>query len=187
MSPHPSGSLMGLGVIDPALEARLAMGMARVEDFLRASVRSEYPFVTEASRHLVDAGGKRFRPLLVLLAAEFGDPEAPGVVPAAVVVELTHLATLYHDDVMDEADLRRGAASANARWDNTVAILTGEASYHATYDHCTAKYLEQAGVPNEHIRLETRGIRGNGHGIPTEKNNLVTARLVDAWLQGKVR
>ncbi len=126
MSPHPSGSLMGLGVIDPALEARLGMGMERVEDFLRASVRSDYPFVTEASRHLVDAGGKRFRPLLVLLAAEFGDPEAPGVVPAAVVVELTHLATLYHDDVMDEADLRRGAASANARWDNTVAILTGD-------------------------------------------------------------
>lgn len=117
---------MGLGVIDPTLEARLGTGMARVEDFLRASVRSEYPFVTEASRHLVDAGGKRFRPLLVLLAAEFGDPEAPGVVPAAVVVELTHLATLYHDDVMDEADLRRGAASANARWDNTVAILTGD-------------------------------------------------------------
>ncbi len=126
MSPHPSGSLMGLGVIDPALEARLGVGMSRVEDFLRASVRSDYPFVTEASRHLVDAGGKRFRPLLVLLAAEFGDPEAPGVVPAAVVVELTHLATLYHDDVMDEADLRRGAASANARWDNTVAILTGD-------------------------------------------------------------
>ena len=117
---------MGLGVIEPALEARLGVGMAQVEDLLRASVRSDYPFVTEASRHLVDAGGKRFRPLLVLLAAEFGDPEAPGVVPSAVVVELTHLATLYHDDVMDEADLRRGAASANARWDNTVAILTGD-------------------------------------------------------------
>jgi heptaprenyl diphosphate synthase len=126
MSPHPSGSLMGLGVLDPALEARLGMGMERVEELLRASVRSDYPFVTEASRHLVDAGGKRFRPLLVLLAAQFGDPEAPGVVPSAVVVELTHLATLYHDDVMDEADLRRGAASANARWDNTVAILTGD-------------------------------------------------------------
>jgi len=62
----------------------------------------------------------------VLLAAQLGDPSAPGVVPAAVVVELTHLATLYHDDVMDEAPLRRGAASANARWDNTVAILTGD-------------------------------------------------------------
>ena len=90
------------------------------------SVKSDYPFVTETSRHLVDAGGKRFRPLLVLLAAQFGDPTAPGVVPAAVVVELTHLATLYHDDVMDEAPLRRGAPSANARWDNTVAILTGD-------------------------------------------------------------
>jgi pimeloyl-ACP methyl ester carboxylesterase len=68
-----------------------------------------------------------------------------------------------------------------------IAIITGEASYHAPYDHCTAKYLAQAGVPNEHIRLETRGIRGNGHGIPSEMNNLVTARLVDDWLQAKVR
>jgi len=113
-------------VVDPALEADLTGGLDQVEQALRAAVRSDYPFVTEASRHLVDAGGKRFRPLLCLLAAQFGDPYAPGVVPAAVVVELTHLATLYHDDVMDEATLRRGAASANARWDNTVAILTGD-------------------------------------------------------------
>ena len=109
-----------------ALEAELVVGMAAVEERLRAAVKSDYPFVTETSRHLVDAGGKRFRPLLVLLASHFGDPAAPGVVPAAVVVELTHLATLYHDDVMDEAALRRGAISANARWDNTVAILTGD-------------------------------------------------------------
>lgn len=118
--------MLGLGVLDADLEASLVAGMASVEVALRDAVRSDYPFVTEASRHLVEAGGKRFRPLLVLLAAQFGDPQAPGVVPAAVVVELTHLATLYHDDVMDEADLRRGAASANARWDNTVAILTGD-------------------------------------------------------------
>ena len=72
------------------------------------------------------AGGKRFRPLLVLLAAETGDPTRDGVVTSACVVELTHLASLYHDDVMDEADLRRGAESANARWDNHVAILTGD-------------------------------------------------------------
>ena len=118
--------MLGLGVLDPDLEARLVAGMASVEVGLRDAIRSDYPFVTEASRHLVDAGGKRFRPLLVLLAAQFGDSQAPGVVPSAVVVELTHLATLYHDDVMDEAALRRGAASANARWDNTVAILTGD-------------------------------------------------------------
>lgn len=113
-------------VSDTALEAELTSGMEAVEQYLRETVKSDYPFVTEASRHLVDAGGKRFRPLLVLLAAQFGNSHASGVIPAAVVVELTHLATLYHDDVMDEATLRRGAQSANARWDNTVAILTGD-------------------------------------------------------------
>ena len=81
----------------------------------------------EAATHLMMAGGKRFRPLLVLLAAETGThPEAEEVHSAACVVELTHVASLYHDDVMDEADLRRGADTANARWDNHVAILTGD-------------------------------------------------------------
>jgi heptaprenyl diphosphate synthase len=116
----------GLVLPDPQLDARVSAGMLSVEALLRESVVSQYPFVTDAARHLVDAGGKRFRPLLSLLAAEFGDSAAPEVIPAAVVVELTHLATLYHDDVMDEAALRRGAASANARWDNTIAILTGD-------------------------------------------------------------
>ena len=116
----------GLFLPDAQLDAHIAVRLADVEGLLRRSVVSEYPFVTNAARHLVDAGGKRFRPLLTLLASQLGDPEAAGVVPSAVVVELTHLATLYHDDVMDEAPLRRGAASANARWDNTVAILTGD-------------------------------------------------------------
>ncbi len=114
------------GIGDPDLEAALVSSLAAVEEMLADTVKSTDPFVSEVARHLVEAGGKRFRPLLVLLASHFGDPEAPGVVPAAVVVELTHLATLYHDDVMDEAPLRRGAPSANARWDNTVAILTGD-------------------------------------------------------------
>ena len=112
--------------VDPALERTIRSGLDAVESMLRSSVKSDYPFVTETSQHLVSAGGKRFRPLVVLLAAQFGDPAAPGVVPAAVVVELTHLATLYHDDVMDEALMRRGADSANSRWGNTVAILTGD-------------------------------------------------------------
>ena len=116
----------GIDFSDPALEATVRAGLEAVEAMLRDSVKSDYPFVTETSQHLVAAGGKRFRPLVVLLASQFGDPGAPGVVPAGVVVELTHLATLYHDDVMDEADLRRGAASANSRWGNTVAILTGD-------------------------------------------------------------
>ncbi|MGZ5415934.1 MAG: polyprenyl synthetase family protein [Nocardioides sp.] len=100
--------------------------MAEVEVELEEAIQSEARFVTEAARHLMHAGGKRFRPLLVLLAAETGDPTADGVVTSACVVELTHLASLYHDDVMDEAVLRRGAESANARWDNLVAILTGD-------------------------------------------------------------
>lgn len=121
-----SDTLFGLEMPDAGLDARLTADMARVESELRDAVASEDQFVADASRYLVEAGGKRFRPLLVLLAAQFGDPDAWGVVPAGVVVELTHLATLYHDDVMDEAQLRRGAQSANARWDNTIAILTGD-------------------------------------------------------------
>ncbi|MFF4243910.1 polyprenyl synthetase family protein [Streptomyces sp. NPDC001822] len=116
----------GLRVRDQALEADVQAGLADVEAGLLAATKSEVPFITEAAQHLVSAGGKRFRPLLVMLASQFGDPDAPGVVPSAVVVELTHLATLYHDDVMDEADVRRGVDSANTRWGNSVAVLTGD-------------------------------------------------------------
>ncbi|MER5222068.1 polyprenyl synthetase family protein [Streptomyces flaveus] len=116
----------GLSVRDQALEADVQAGLAAVEEGLIEATKSEVPFITEAAQHLVRAGGKRFRPLLVMLAAQFGDPYAPGVVPSAVVVELTHLATLYHDDVMDEADVRRGVPSANTRWGNSVAVLTGD-------------------------------------------------------------
>ena len=116
----------GLSDVDPDLAHNLRLGLDDVESALLTAVRSEYPFVTETSAHLINAGGKRFRPLLALVAAQYGDPAAAGNVPGAVVAELTHLATLYHDDVMDEAPLRRGAPSANARWDNTVAILTGD-------------------------------------------------------------
>jgi heptaprenyl diphosphate synthase len=116
----------GLSVRDQVLDTDIRAGLADVEEGLLEATKSDVPFITEAAQHLVRAGGKRFRPLLVLLAAQFGDPHAPGVVPSAVVVELTHLATLYHDDVMDEANVRRGVPSANARWDNSVAVLTGD-------------------------------------------------------------
>ena len=119
-------SSLALPVLDADLEARLRARMEEVEERLELEITSEATFVTEAARHLMHAGGKRFRPLLVLLAAETGDASRDGVLTSACVVELTHLASLYHDDVMDEADLRRGAESANARWDNHVAILTGD-------------------------------------------------------------
>ncbi|MER6004418.1 polyprenyl synthetase family protein [Nonomuraea angiospora] len=118
--------VVDLPIEDERLAQDVATGLAAVEKLLRSSVESEDAFVTEASKHLIEAGGKRFRTLMLLLAAQFGDPSAPGVVPGAVVIELTHLGSLYHDDVMDEAPVRRGSPSANARWDNTVAILTGD-------------------------------------------------------------
>ena len=95
---------------DAALASDVVDGLALVEEGLRVAAQAEHEVLTEASAHLIEAGGKRFRPMLVLLAAQFGDPRDPRVVPAAVAVELTHLATLYHDDVMDEADVRRGSA-----------------------------------------------------------------------------
>ncbi|MCX9190608.1 geranylgeranyl pyrophosphate synthase [Carbonactinospora thermoautotrophica] len=116
----------GLITSDQALLDDITQGLAAVEEMLRDATKSSYDFITQASQHLMNAGGKRFRPLLVLLAAQFGDKHAPGVVPAAVVVEITHLATLYHDDVMDEAPLRRGVRSVNSQWNNSVAILTGD-------------------------------------------------------------
>ena len=119
-------STIGPWLPEGRLGTALAEGLARVELALMASVGSEHPFVREAAGHLMAAGGKRFRPMLALLAAQLGDPEAPEVTSAAVVCELTHLATLYHDDVMDEAAVRRGAPSANSRWSNSVAILTGD-------------------------------------------------------------
>jgi geranylgeranyl pyrophosphate synthase len=126
---HPGStpaSTIGPWLPEGALGASLAEGLARVESALITAVGSEHPFVREAAGHLMSAGGKRFRPMLALLAAQLGDPAAPEVIRAAVVCELTHLATLYHDDVMDEAAVRRGAPSANSRWTNSIAILTGD-------------------------------------------------------------
>ncbi|WP_410785951.1 polyprenyl synthetase family protein [Kribbella sp. C-35] len=128
MSPTPlPAESLGFEFADAALESRVRAGLERVEQALLDATQSEAPFVTAAAQHVMLAGGKRFRPLLVLLAAEFGaDVSSDDVVKSAVVVELTHVATLHHDDVMDEAALRRGSSTANARWDNSVAILSGD-------------------------------------------------------------
>ncbi len=127
MSSTPPPATLALPVTDDALAARLRTRMETVEKLLDGHVEGRTAYVTEAARHLLAAGGKRFRPLLVLLASETGEhPDSDDVLTAACVVEITHLGSLYHDDVMDEAALRRGADSANARWDNLVAILTGD-------------------------------------------------------------
>ena len=139
----------GIPVGDIKLERSLKQDMSRVEDLLRSHIEGDYPLVVETSRHLVEAGGKRLRPLLTLLGAQFGDSNKNGIIEAAVVCELTHLATLYHDDVMDEAALRRGVPSANERWGNTVAILTG--------DYLFAKASDMlADLGPEAVRLQAR-------------------------------
>lgn len=124
---NAASTLAGIELADPVLAARVAAGLTRVEGVLAKELDSPLAFVTEAASHLMYAGGKRFRPLFTLVAAGIGPhPESDEVTTAAAVVELIHLATLYHDDVMDEAELRRGSQSANARWGNSVAILAGD-------------------------------------------------------------
>lgn len=140
----------GIPDLSPALEADLAVRMAEVEALLSKQISGNYPLVVETSRHLVEAGGKRLRPLLTLITSHFGNPAAPGIIESAVVCELTHVATLYHDDVMDEAPLRRGVESANNRWGNTVAILTGDYLFARASD-----LLADLGPAAVHLQAQT--------------------------------
>ena len=117
----------GVDFGDPAFAQNVRDGVARVEDLIADELRSGDELMTEVALHLFEAGGKRFRPLFTVLSAHVGsDPDAWQVTTAGAVIELVHLATLYHDDVMDEAQVRRGAESANARWGNNIAILAGD-------------------------------------------------------------
>jgi heptaprenyl diphosphate synthase len=150
-------SAVGITFDDTALEDAIRTTLADVEGELREAVTAADPVLGDAARHLVDAGGKRFRPLLVALAAQFGDPRLPLVPRAAVVVELTHLATLYHDDVMDEAPVRRSAPSANARWGNAIAILTGDYLFARAADIA-------ADLGTEAVRIQARTFARLVHG-----------------------
>lgn len=100
--------------------------MEAVEQRLREVSVADTPFLTEISQHLINAGGKRYRPLLAQVAAELGSHAGDGSVEAGVAVELVHIGSLYHDDVIDEADARRGQTSVNTNWSNTIAILAGD-------------------------------------------------------------
>jgi geranylgeranyl pyrophosphate synthase len=150
-------SSVSIALADPELEAAVVATLAQVETGLHAALVSDDPLVAEAARHLFDAGGKRFRPLLVAICAQFGEYGRSEIISAAEVVELTHLATLYHDDVMDEALLRRGAPSANARWDNSVAILVGDFLFARA-----AEVAAQLGT--EAVRIQARTFSRLVHG-----------------------
>jgi heptaprenyl diphosphate synthase len=151
------GTSIGIHFADPALEASIVVRLTDIERRLHSAVYSGDPLVAEAAAHLMDAGGKRFRPLLVAMAAHFGDPTSAAVTEAAVVVELTHLATLYHDDVMDDATVRRGAASANSRWGNSIAILVGDFLFARAADVA-------AGLGPEAVRIQAETFARLVHG-----------------------
>lgn len=124
--PYAAALLSRLGPDEPGYQSRLGGALADAERLLRACTRdASDPRVRALTGHLAATGGKRMRPLLVLLAAEFGDPGSEGVARAAVVTELVHLASLYHDDVVDRAATRHGAPTANALWGNRVAAMGG--------------------------------------------------------------
>ena len=117
----------GVDVGDADLAAELRERLEEVEQLLVGRLQTGEDFLSEVALHLVAAGGKRFRPVVTLLAGALGPrPDHERLVKAAVVCEMIHLATLYHDDVMDEASMRRGVESANSRWDNSTAILAGD-------------------------------------------------------------
>lgn len=169
-------SSIGFDVSDPALEAAIRDALEQVETLLRDTVVSADPLVTDAARHLTVAGGKRFRPLLVVLGGHFGDSTAPELVTAAGVVELTHLASLYHDDVMDEAPVRRGAPSANSRWSNSVAILVGDYLFARAAD-LAAQLGPQA------VRVQARTFARLVHGQIAETVGARDADPVAHYLQ----
>jgi heptaprenyl diphosphate synthase len=135
---------------DEVFESSVRAQLELIEAALLKAAEADSDMVTEAAQHIIAAGGKRFRPLLVVLGSSIG-PHAvtDDVVKAAVVVELTHVASLYHDDVMDEARIRRGSVSANSRWGNTVAILVGDLLFARASDVV-------ADLGPEFVRLQAR-------------------------------
>ncbi|MGB7867256.1 MAG: nonaprenyl/(2E,6E)-farnesyl/geranylgeranyl diphosphat synthase [Mycobacterium sp.] len=123
----PTTVVAGVDFGDAAFATNVRDGVACIEQLMETELRGSDDLMTEAVLHLFEAGGKRFRPLFTVLSAQLGPrPDADEVTIAGAVMELVHLATLYHDDVMDEAQVRRGAPSANVRWGNNVAILAGD-------------------------------------------------------------
>ncbi|MDQ0218989.1 heptaprenyl diphosphate synthase component II [Peribacillus cavernae] len=97
-----------------------------IEKELEATIHAESPVLRQASLHLLQSGGKRIRPVFVLLAAKFGQYDIHVVKNAAIALELIHMASLVHDDVIDDSDLRRGAPTIKSKWDNRVAMYTGD-------------------------------------------------------------
>jgi len=185
VTPLASSSLPAVLAAQAARGIDLVPILDEVEARLRKRVDSASAFVAQTARHLIEAGGKRFRPMILALAAHVGDPDDPRIADAAVVVELVHLATLYHDDVIDEAVMRRGAASANSRWDNTVAILTGDFLFARASELSAELGVEVTAIMARTIATlcegQIREIQGNPSAVPPDVPVLVAD--VDHYLR----
>ena len=160
----------GIDLGDETFASNVRDGVGRIENLISSELSAGDEIIRDAVLHLFNAGGKRFRPLFTVLSAQLGpEPDGWQVTTAGAVIEMVHLATLYHDDVMDEAQVRRGADSANARWDNSVAILTGDYLFaHAS------RLVSQLGPDAVRIIAETfaelvtgqmRETRGSAEGV----------------------
>ncbi|OTA40312.1 MAG: hypothetical protein A6D92_19610 [Symbiobacterium thermophilum] len=122
MSSQPlAGNIRPLDVF-----SSIADDLRQVETAIEAALSTQETMLEEVSTHLLRSGGKRIRPALVILASRFPGVELKQVIDVAVAVELIHMATLVHDDVVDNADLRRGRPTVNALWNNQVSVLTGD-------------------------------------------------------------
>jgi heptaprenyl diphosphate synthase len=179
----------GVDFGDAAFAANVRDGVARIEQLMETELRGADNLMTEAVLHLFEAGGKRFRPLFTVLSAQLGPrPDACEVTIAGAVIELVHLATLYHDDVMDEAEVRRGASTANVRWGNNIAILAGD------YLFATASRLvSQLGSNAVRIIADTfaqlvigqmRETRGAANGVDSIEHYLKVVHEKTACLIG---
>lgn len=119
----------------------LKQDISKIEKEIENSIDAEHPVLVQASSHLLKAGGKRIRPVFVLLGAQFGHYDLERVKLVAVPLEMIHMGSLVHDDVIDDAELRRGRKTIKAKWDNRVAMYTG--------DYMFAKAIEIASQSNE--------------------------------------
>jgi heptaprenyl diphosphate synthase len=106
--------------------AKLKKDLAFLEDQLESTIRADHLLMDQTSSHQLKAGGKRIRPVFVLLSAQFGDYDLERIKKVAVPLELIHMATLVHDDVIDNAQIRRGQPTVKAKWDNRIAMYTGD-------------------------------------------------------------
>ena len=190
--PTPVSVVAGVDFGDAVFAERARDGVARIEALMETELGRADELMSDAVQHLFLAGGKRFRPLFTVLSASLGpDPDSSQVTIAGAVIEMVHLATLYHDDVMDEAQVRRGAPSANARWSNNIAILAGDYLF-ATASRLVSRLGPEAVliIADTFAELvtgqmrETRGVvGGRRRGRPLPQGRLREDRVPDRRLR----